>query len=186
MKGGPHRATRLSASTVCWRRTPLGEAKSCRGQGQRQCPRRGATLRRGQGRDPPVDPKRRRPSLASIRPGPGPTLASRRPADGDAPTSPRERVAPATQSLADVLNQPTHHADLGGVHYERRSPPRHPLTRFHGVLAPHARWRPTVVPRPPAEPRSCAGKAASDTPSPADTTPSSARPKKRVTAEAKA
>ena len=29
-------------------------------------------------------------------------------------------------------------------------PPRHHLTRFHGVLAPHARWRREVVPEPPA------------------------------------
>jgi hypothetical protein len=27
------------------------------------------------------------------------------------------------------------------------APPRHPLVRFHGVLAPHAKWRPDVVPR---------------------------------------
>lgn len=27
------------------------------------------------------------------------------------------------------------------------APPRHPLIRFHGVLAPHAKWRPEVVPR---------------------------------------
>lgn len=28
-------------------------------------------------------------------------------------------------------------------------PPRYPLTRYHGVLAPASRWRPHVVPRPP-------------------------------------
>jgi hypothetical protein len=27
------------------------------------------------------------------------------------------------------------------------SPPRHPLIRFHGVLAPHSSWRRTVVPK---------------------------------------
>ncbi len=29
-------------------------------------------------------------------------------------------------------------------------PPRHPLVRFHGVLAPHSSWRRFVVPAPPA------------------------------------
>src|SRR5215203_1790122 len=28
-------------------------------------------------------------------------------------------------------------------------PPRYPLTRFHGVLAPRAKLRPRIVPRPP-------------------------------------
>jgi hypothetical protein len=30
-------------------------------------------------------------------------------------------------------------------------PPRYPLVRYHGVLAPASRWRPHVVPRPPVE-----------------------------------
>jgi hypothetical protein len=29
-------------------------------------------------------------------------------------------------------------------------PPRYPLVRYHGVLAPHSKWREAVVPRPPA------------------------------------
>lgn len=32
-------------------------------------------------------------------------------------------------------------------------PPRYPLVRFHGVLAPHAAWRREIVPRPPTSPR---------------------------------
>ena len=32
-------------------------------------------------------------------------------------------------------------------------PPRYPLTRFHGVLAPHAAWRREIVPRPPTIPK---------------------------------
>jgi hypothetical protein len=65
-------------------------------------------------------------------------------------------------------------------------PPRHPLIRFHGVLAAHAKWRPTVIPRPPAEPRSCASGRTGDTPNPGDATPSAARPKKRAKAQAPA
>jgi hypothetical protein len=35
-------------------------------------------------------------------------------------------------------------------------PPWHPLTRFHGVLAPHHAWRSSVVPEKTAEePASC-------------------------------
>lgn len=30
-------------------------------------------------------------------------------------------------------------------------PPRYPLVRYHGVLAPHATWRREIVPRPPVE-----------------------------------
>ena len=29
------------------------------------------------------------------------------------------------------------------------APPRYPLVRYHGVLAPHSKWRSAVVPRPP-------------------------------------
>lgn len=51
-------------------------------------------------------------------------------------------------------------------------PPRHPLVRYHGVLAPKSSWRPLVVPRPPselAEPTECtAKKDASATPSSSD------------------
>jgi hypothetical protein len=39
-------------------------------------------------------------------------------------------------------------------------PPRYPLLRFHGVLAPHHRWRTRVVPRPPARTRACKATAA--------------------------
>jgi hypothetical protein len=31
-------------------------------------------------------------------------------------------------------------------------PPRYPLVRYHGVLAPHAEWRREIVPRPPTAP----------------------------------
>lgn len=33
-------------------------------------------------------------------------------------------------------------------------PPRYPLVRYHGVLAPHAAWRREIVPRPPTDVRS--------------------------------
>jgi len=32
-------------------------------------------------------------------------------------------------------------------------PPRYPLVRYHGVLAPHAAWRREIVPRPPSTPQ---------------------------------
>jgi hypothetical protein len=38
-------------------------------------------------------------------------------------------------------------------------PPRYPLLRFHGVLAPRHRWRGRVVPRPPARAPARKGKA---------------------------
>jgi len=34
-------------------------------------------------------------------------------------------------------------------------PPRYPLVRYHGVLAPASRWRRLVVPRPREPPRAC-------------------------------
>ena len=37
-------------------------------------------------------------------------------------------------------------------------PPRYPLLRFHGVLAPRHRWRDRVVPRPPAPAPACKAK----------------------------
>jgi len=37
-------------------------------------------------------------------------------------------------------------------------PPRYPLLRFHGVLAPRHRWRDRIVPRPPARAHACKGK----------------------------
>lgn len=43
-------------------------------------------------------------------------------------------------------------------------PPRHHLTRFHGCLAPNAKWRREVVPAPSAEPAAC-----SPPPPPAET-----------------
>jgi hypothetical protein len=46
------------------------------------------------------------------------------------------------------------HADITEVHYEWRSPPRFPLIRFHGVLAPRSAWRKEIVPQP-REPRPC-------------------------------
>lgn len=46
-------------------------------------------------------------------------------------------------------------------------PPRYPLLRFHGVLAPRHRWRDRVVPRPPARP---AFKGKSPERGPAETT----------------
>ena len=30
-------------------------------------------------------------------------------------------------------------------------PPRYPLVRYHGVLAPHSAWRSEIVPRPPTD-----------------------------------
>jgi hypothetical protein len=43
-------------------------------------------------------------------------------------------------------------------------PPRHPLIRFHGVLAPHSSWRKTVVPKvePSADPRNATRPASKD------------------------
>jgi len=38
-------------------------------------------------------------------------------------------------------------------------PPRYPLVRYHGVLAPASRWRPLVVPRPRVTARCCAAAA---------------------------
>ena len=36
-------------------------------------------------------------------------------------------------------------------------PPRRPLVAYHGLLAPHARWRSTIVPKPsPADARAAA------------------------------
>lgn len=37
-------------------------------------------------------------------------------------------------------------------------PPRYPLLRFHGLLAPRHRWRDRVVPRPPTRAHACKGK----------------------------
>jgi Putative transposase len=37
-------------------------------------------------------------------------------------------------------------------------PPRYPLLRFHGLLAPRHRWRDRVVPRPPPRAHACKGK----------------------------
>jgi hypothetical protein len=34
-------------------------------------------------------------------------------------------------------------------------PPKYPLVRYHGVLAPHAKWRRAIVPRPPHEADAC-------------------------------
>jgi len=34
-------------------------------------------------------------------------------------------------------------------------PPRYPLLRFHGVLAPRHRWRARVVPQPPSPAKAC-------------------------------
>jgi len=44
-------------------------------------------------------------------------------------------------------------------------PPRHPLIRFHGVLAPHSSWRRSVIPEPRHDERNaavCVGGPASD------------------------
>ncbi|HVJ93401.1 MAG TPA: transposase [Labilithrix sp.] len=38
-------------------------------------------------------------------------------------------------------------------------PPRYPLVRYHGVLAPHAAWRREIAPRPPLAPSSRHGVA---------------------------
>jgi hypothetical protein len=54
-------------------------------------------------------------------------------------------------------------------------PPRYPLLRFHGVLAPHHRWRARVVPRPPARTRACNAKLADDD---GDTEASAAAPRR--------
>ena len=50
----------------------------------------------------------------------------------------------------------------------RVPPARYPLVRYHGVLAPHARWRSAVVPKPPAAARTpdhpaCANAPARET-----------------------
>ena len=42
-------------------------------------------------------------------------------------------------------------------------PPRYPLVRYHGVLAPHAAWRREIVPRPPMAPTSRTGTVRSAT-----------------------
>ena len=34
-------------------------------------------------------------------------------------------------------------------------PPRYPLSRFHGVLAPRHRWRARIVPQPPGPAKAC-------------------------------
>ena len=49
-------------------------------------------------------------------------------------------------------------------------PPRYPLLRFHGVLAPRHRWRDRVVPRPPARAPVCKGKGEPSELGPAETT----------------
>jgi hypothetical protein len=36
-------------------------------------------------------------------------------------------------------------------------PPRYPLVRYHGVLAPHSAWRREIIPRPPTDPNDAAG-----------------------------
>ena len=41
-------------------------------------------------------------------------------------------------------------------------PPRYPLLRFHGVVAPRHRWRDRVVPRPPVRAPFCKGKGAAE------------------------
>jgi hypothetical protein len=41
-------------------------------------------------------------------------------------------------------------------------PPRYPLVRYHGVLAPHAAWRREIVPRPPMAPNSRADTAGAE------------------------
>jgi hypothetical protein len=38
-------------------------------------------------------------------------------------------------------------------------PPRYPLLRFHGVLAPRHRWRARVVPQPPSPAKACKATA---------------------------
>jgi len=38
-------------------------------------------------------------------------------------------------------------------------PPRHPLLTYHGVLAPHSKWRNAVVPKPPTSAGSQEGRA---------------------------
>jgi hypothetical protein len=38
-------------------------------------------------------------------------------------------------------------------------PPRHPLLTYHGVLAPHSKWRSAVVPEPPTPVGSQEGRA---------------------------
>ena len=55
-------------------------------------------------------------------------------------------------------------------------PPRHHLTRFHGVLAPHASWRREVVPEPPA-PAPCSAQFDEPaSPTSAPTAPTSEKP----------
>ena len=52
--------------------------------------------------------------------------------------------------VAACFARPDH--DAGRVHraaLRARTPPRYPLTRFHGVLAPRAKLRPRVVPKLP-------------------------------------
>jgi hypothetical protein len=56
-------------------------------------------------------------------------------------------------------------------------PPRHPLVRFHGVLAPHSSWRRFVVPAPPA---SSAGRPACASKERTIATPPKSSPKEEV------
>ena len=62
-------------------------------------------------------------------------------------------------------------------------PPRYPLLRFHGVVAPRHRWRDRVVPRPEARVRACKGKPqelASEETTVAATTTTTTRPSRET------
>jgi hypothetical protein len=64
------------------------------------------------------------------------------------------------------------------------APPRYPLVRYHGVVAPHSKWRSAVVPRsPPAShahdhpvPPPCSTGAKGHTPASTETAPKQRRP----------
>jgi len=45
-------------------------------------------------------------------------------------------------------------------------PPRHPLIRFHGVVAPHSALRKKAVPKPEAEPTTSDAKPVASMPTP--------------------
>jgi hypothetical protein len=64
------------------------------------------------------------------------------------------------------------HRVMAGIEFMARlaaiiAPPRYPLVRFAGVLAPRSAWRREVVPQPRARRHACDG-ARSDAPTPAN------------------
>jgi hypothetical protein len=54
-------------------------------------------------------------------------------------------------------------------------PPRHPLVRFHGVIAPHSSWRKDVVPTPPSSKHGACEQRGSKPPRPSEPTEATRR-----------